>query len=114
MNADLRKRHDGRVALVLAAVPLMCMISLLIINPSYIQEWFIGPQYLPISLSVMGLILLLTVVAYPALLGSLRVINSGRTVLGIVLVVLALTLLVFPAVLLVILTPAALQIMRSF
>jgi len=113
MKTETRKRREARIALALAAVPLMCIVSLLIISPSYIASWFLDSQTLPISLSVMGLILLLTVAAYPAFLGSLHVISSGRTVLGIVLLVLALILLVFPAVLLIILTPAALQIMRS-
>ena len=112
MNIETRKRRDIRIAaLALAAVPILCMVSMLIISPGYIMSFFhLGTLF---GSMAIGVIFLLTLVSYPAFLGSLRLIDSGRIPLGIALMVLTIILFVFPAVLLIILTPAAIQIMQQ-
>ena len=112
MNTETRKRRDIRIAaLALAAVPILCMVSILVISPEYIMSFFdLGTLF---GAMAIGVIFLLTLVAYPAFLGSLRLIDSRRIPLGIALMVLTIILFVFPAVLLIILTPAAIQIMQQ-
>jgi hypothetical protein len=112
MNTETRRRRDVHVAaLALAAVPILCMVSLLIINPGYMMSFFDGGTLL--GSMVVGVIFLLTLVAYPAFLGSMNLIGSGRTPLGVALMVLTILLCVFPAVFLIIMVPAAIQVMGN-
>ncbi len=113
MNSDTRQRSIRRTAFALASPPLLLLLFLLIVNPGFIRMVF-DPGTIEYALPLVGLIAILTAAAYPAMLGSLTVFNSGRRGLGILLVVLALALLVFPATLLLILVPAVLELIRYY
>ena len=110
-DAESRKRADRRSALALAALPLAFLALLAIVNPNYLESFFdAGPICGSISL---GLILVLVLLSYPAVRGSLSVARSGRPWLGGLLVLPAIGLLVAPAILVLLLTPSAIQIMQA-
>jgi hypothetical protein len=110
MNIRTQKRRDVLVALGLATLPLTFMIFMWIVSPEYILIFFNSGSF---GLLAIAVILLLTIVAFPALLGCLRMISSGRMTFGIALMVLSIAILVLPAVLLAILIPAVIQIMQQ-
>ena len=112
MNTETRKRFDVRIAaLALTGVPILCVVCNLIISPGYIMHFFDNGMLF--GSMALGFIFILILASYPAFLGSLRLIDSGRIPLGIALMVLTIMLLVFPAVLLIIFLPAAIQIMTQ-
>jgi hypothetical protein len=112
MTPKTGQRRIRQIALALASPPVLLFLFLLIVNPGYLGSFF-PPSKIRYALPIAGLIVFLTATAYPAMLGSLIVFQSGRRGLGILLMVVALALLVFPAVLLLLLTPATFAIMDS-
>ena len=113
-NSNQRPGSPRRTAfaIVLASIPALLLLILALLNPAYIATFF-DPPVRHIGLPILGLIVFLTAVAYPAaIFGSLAVFNSGRRVLGGVFLVLVFALLCLPALLLLLLSPAAFALMQ--
>ncbi len=99
-------------AIVVAVLPSLTFVFLSIVNPDYISYFFLADVRF-VALSILGVVVLLSVLSYVFLQRSARIIESGKRVQGIVLATVVMTLIEFPALLLVILGPAGLKLLAA-
>ncbi|NIM93787.1 MAG: hypothetical protein GTO18_08770 [Anaerolineales bacterium] len=111
-DLDTRRKKDERNALVLAGLPILFGVIMFILNRPYIFQFF-NPETRACGLPILGAIIVLTAASYPALRGSFRVIESGRQSLGFLLAFLVIAFMIFPAIAMLILGPAAMLLLYS-
>ena len=99
-------------AIVVAVMPSLLFVFLSIVNPDYMSHFFLADVRI-VGLSILGVVVLLSLLSYVLLQRSARIIESGRRVRGIVLATVVMVLIVFPAVLLVVLSPAGLILLAA-
>ena len=99
-------------SIVVALLPFLQFAFLFIVNPAYMSNFFL-PDVRPIGLSMLGLVVLLSLVSYALLRRCWSVIESGGRLQGVILAMLVMALVAFPAVLLVLLGPAALALLDA-
>jgi len=104
--------RDRWLALVAGGIPLFFVLLLRIVNPSYLGHFF-AIETRAIGLPIFVVIILLSILAYPCLLGSFVIYRTGRQGLGSALSITVLLVLVFPASLLVLLGPSAILMLSS-
>lgn len=100
------------LALIGASIPLLCAIQLRIVNPSYFGHFF-AIETRAIGLPLIVIVIILSVVAFLFLLGSLAIYRTGREGLGSALFIAVILLLVLPATLIILLGPAAFLMFQS-
>ncbi len=101
-------------AIVLASPPLLLLLLLSVLNPAYLAVFW-ERDTAKIGLPVLGVIVFLAAIAYPAaIFGIFAVFRAGRRVLGIALAILTFVLLCLPASFLMLLTPAALELAKIY
>lgn len=100
------------LALGFALAPLLLMLFLFVVNPAYMGHFF-HIETRACGLPIFIVILVLVIVAFPSLLGSIAIYRSGREGLGSALAITVVLVLIIPAALLVLLAPAALLFLLS-
>ena len=100
------------VSTVVALLPSLQFAFLFIVNPAYMSNFF-SPAVRPIGLSILGLVILLSLLSYVLLRRCWSIIESGRRLKGVILATLVMVIVAFPAVLLVLLGPAALILLEA-
>ena len=111
-DLESRRKRDKNNALVLAGLPIFLGIILFIINRPYIMQFF-NPATRTCGLSLLVTTIVLAAAAYPALRGSFSVIESGRQSLGLLRAILVIAFLILPAILILLLGPAAMLLLSS-
>ncbi len=116
MNSN--RQHGGSkpiaFAVALASPPILLLLLLSVLNPTYLAVFW-ERDTVQIGLPVLGVIVFLAAVAYPAaILGIFAVFRARRRMLGIALAVLTFVLLCLPASFLMLLAPAALQLAKMY
>ncbi|MHA2428471.1 MAG: hypothetical protein ACXADB_10645 [Candidatus Hermodarchaeia archaeon] len=112
LDLESRRKRDRNNALVLAGLPIFLGFIIFILNRPYFMQFF-NPATRTCGLPILGTALVLAAAAYPALRGSFSVIESGRQSSGLLLVVLVLVFMIFPAILMLLLGPAAVLLIAS-
>jgi hypothetical protein len=98
-------------SIVVALLPFISFAFLFIVNPAYMSNFFL-PDVRPIGLSMLGLVVLLSLVSYALLRCCWSIIESGRRLQGVLLAMLVMVLVAFQ-LLLVLLGPAALALLDA-
>jgi len=99
-------------SIVVALIPSFFFAFLSIVNPAYTSHFF-SPDVRPVGLSILGLVMLLSLLSFVLLRRCSSIIGSGKRLLGTVLATVVMAIVVFPAVLLVLLGPAALVLLGA-
>jgi hypothetical protein len=98
--------------IVAALIPILFFVILYIINPGYMAHFF-AEETRPCGLQILGLIALLSMISFPLLRASFKVIVTGRRTLGMILAMVAMAVFVFPAAIMVFLAPALLILLGA-
>jgi hypothetical protein len=109
MRTRLTKKHYI-IAFLLVSVPFLFGLYLFILNPTYISKMLLNSPTQPFGWIMTLLIIVLTGVAYPSLLGCFAIPKSERRILRLVLIICVILFLILPALILVWLGPAFLVI----
>jgi len=100
------------VAIVVALLPFLQFAFLFIVNPAYMSNFFLhdvrGIGFLMLSVAI-----LLSLLSYALLRRCWSIIDSGRRLQGVILATLVMGFVAFPAVLIVVLGPAALLLLNA-
>ena len=99
-------------SIVVAVMPLFLFVFLSIVNPGYMSTFF-AAETRTLGLSILGLVTILSFLSFVLLRGSLSIFRSGRRLLSMVLTMAVMGAIGFPAVLLVVLGPAALILLAA-
>ena len=111
-NIESRRKRNRYVALGLAMFPIVLGIVIFMINSQYFME-FNNPETRFCGLPLLVTAIVLAIAAYPALRRSFWFIESERQSLGYLLAVLVITFMIFPAILILFLGPAAMVLLSS-
>ncbi len=99
-------------SIVVAIIPASLFVFLALVNPTYMAHFFLAEVRVA-GLSILGLVALLSVLSFLLMRRCTSVIRSGKRLRGLVLATLVMVLVTFPAVLLVLLGPAALMLFSA-
>ena len=99
-------------AILVAVMPSLLFAFLSIVNPAYMSHFFLADVRAE-GLSILGLVVLLSVLSYALLRRCASIIEFGRRLQGTVLATVVMALVVFPAALLVVLGPAGLILLGA-
>jgi len=109
---ESRRKRAKNKARMLAGLPIFLGVIIFILNRTYFMQFF-NTENRALGLPLIGTAILLVAASYPALRWSFSVIESGRKTSGVLFVVLVFVFMIFPAVLIVVLGPAALLLLRK-
>ena len=104
--------RNRRIVLILAALPVILGMAIFMINRSYFMQFF-NPETRSCGLPLLLTTIVLAITAYPALRKSFSVIESGNQSIGLLLIALVIIFLIFPAILILVLGPAAMIVLSS-
>jgi len=99
-------------SIVVAVMPLFLFAFLSIVNPGYMSHFF-SADLRALGLPMLGFVIMLSLVSFLLMRRCTSIIGSGKRLLGTVLATLVMAIVVFPAVLLVLLGPAALMLLAA-
>ena len=99
-------------SIVVAFIPSFLFVFLAIVNPSYMSHFFLA-EVRAVGLTILGLVILLSVLSFVLLRRCSLIIRSGRRLQGTILATVVMALVVFPAVLIVLLGPAGLILLGA-
>lgn len=111
-KVESQQKRNRRIALILAGLPVFLGMVIFMINRSYFMHFF-NPDTRSCGLPLLVTAIVFATAAFPALRRSFSVIESGRQSLGLLLAVLVITFLILPAILMLVLGPAAMILLSS-
>jgi len=111
-KVESQRKRNRSIALILAVLPVFLGMVIFMINSSYFMHFF-NRESRSCGLPLLLTTIVLALAAYPALRKSFSVIESGAQSAGLLLTALVIIFLIFPAILILVLGPAAMLILSS-
>jgi cation transport ATPase len=111
-KVESQRKRNRSIALLLAMLPVLLGMIIFMINRSYFMQFF-NPETRSCGLPLLLTTIVFTIAAYPALRKSFSVIESGEQPAGLFLTALVIIVLIIPAILILVLGPAAMIVLSS-
>lgn len=111
-KVESQRKRNRNIALILAVLPVFLGMVIFIINKSYFMQFF-NPETRSCGLPFLLTAIVLAIAAYPTLRKSFSVIESGEQSAGLLLTALVIIFLIVPAILILVLGPAAMIVLSS-